>query len=348
MQDLLNTNLDGKLLTESIQSLFSPGGPLGSGTYSTVYEIEKLRNKKGTGALKVYKQPFQDIIHAKSLLREIILGKNFHHRNVTFVFDAHFSSTANTVCLAFPKMDLDLRQVLVTRDSLTDAHIRFFIYQILCAIKYVHSAGIIHRDIKPENILVNNNCEIRLADFGMSCSEGEINKSNYVVTRWYRSPEIILQCEYDTSSDIWSVGCIFAELMLNRVLFKGKNTQDQLNQIISVLGTPVDRTFITNSNSLNYIQKLPKYSSNWSCIERLDSDAIDLLVQMICWNPKHRYTATDALKHRYLKCFEHLKFDTEYEGLEKITFSFENENNNLSSYQHQIKQEIMLCASLGN
>jgi serine/threonine protein kinase len=124
-------------------------------------------------------------------------------------------------------MDTDLHRVIYSRQKLTDDHVQFFLYQMLCALKYMHSAKVIHRDLKPSNILLNSNCDLKLCDFGLSRGltaghEGTNDLTEYVVTRWYRAPEIMLSCQdYTTAIDVWSVGCIFGEMLGRKPLFPG-------------------------------------------------------------------------------------------------------------------------------
>lgn len=124
-------------------------------------------------------------------------------------------------------METDLNRVIKSKQRLTDEHIQYFIYQILRAFLYIHSARIIHRDLKPSNILLNENCDVKLCDFGLSRNlskeKGE-DLTEYVVTRFYRAPEIMLSShEYSKAVDVWSIGCSFAEVISGKVLFPGEN-----------------------------------------------------------------------------------------------------------------------------
>ena len=124
-------------------------------------------------------------------------------------------------------MDTDLHRVIYSRQKLTDDHVQFFLYQMLCALKYMHSAKVLHRDLKPSNILLNSNCDLKICDFGLSrgLSPGQDtgDLTEYVVTRWYRAPEIMLSCQdYTTAIDVWSVGCIFGEMLGRKPLFPGE------------------------------------------------------------------------------------------------------------------------------
>ncbi|KAK3865976.1 hypothetical protein Pcinc_028453 [Petrolisthes cinctipes] len=134
-------------------------------------------------------------------------------------------------------MGADLNNIIKTQ-KLTDDHVQFLIYQVLRGLKYIHSAGIIHRDLKPSNIAVNEDCELKILDFGLA-RPTESEMTGYVATRWYRAPEIMLNwMHYNQTVDIWSVGCIMAELLTGRTLFPGADHIQQLNLIMELLGTP--------------------------------------------------------------------------------------------------------------
>ncbi|GMF05632.1 unnamed protein product [Ambrosiozyma monospora] len=163
-------------------------------------------------------------------------------------------------------MECDLHQIIRSNQPLTDSHYQSFVYQTLCGLKYIHSADVLHRDLKPGNLLVNADCELKICDFGLArgySSDSEKNQgflTEYVATRWYRAPEIILCYQnYSKAIDIWSVGCILAELLGGRTLFKGKDYVDQLHQILKVLGTPSEETIqsIHSVKAQDYVRSLP-------------------------------------------------------------------------------------------
>merc|ERR1711937_689248 len=144
-------------------------------------------------------------------------------------------------------METDLHRVIYSKQQLTDEHFQYFIYQLLRGLKYLHSANVLHRDLKPSNILVNKNCDLKICDFGLARGfrkEGEEdnNLTDYVVTRWYRAPEVVLLASgYTKAIDVWAVGCILCELIGKRPVFRGHDHLDQIKKIISVIGTPSDR-----------------------------------------------------------------------------------------------------------
>ncbi len=156
-------------------------------------------------------------------------------------------------------MDTDVFKIIKSNQELSDEHYKFIFYQICRALKFLHSANIIHRDIKPSNVLINEDCIIKLCDFGLSRNlrEGEqMMLTEYVVTRYYRAPEVMLcSHQYSKSIDIWSAGCSFAELLSQNYLFPGDNYLSQIKLIIEALGSPSeeDLEFITNGHAKNYV-----------------------------------------------------------------------------------------------
>mmetsp|Transcript_26306 Transcript_26306/g.25926 ORF Transcript_26306/g.25926 Transcript_26306/m.25926 type:complete len:172 (+) Transcript_26306:336-851(+) len=164
-------------------------------------------------------------------------------------------------------METDLHRVVYSRQDLSDDHIQYFMYQVLRGLLYMHSANVIHRDLKPSNLLVNKNCDLKICDLGLARGydrETE-NLTEYVVTRWYRAPEVILNSSmYTKQIDVWSCGCVFAELIGRAPLFPGDDYLDQVQRVIGVLGTPTadDMHFIGNPAARRFISKLPKREKN--------------------------------------------------------------------------------------
>ena len=157
-------------------------------------------------------------------------------------------------------MDTDLFKIIKSGQVLTSDHFKFIMYQILRGLLFLHSAKIIHRDIKPSNILINEDCSIKICDFGLSRGigdEGELGLTEYVVTRFYRAPEIMLcSHQYTYAIDIWSTGCTFGELLSKHYIFPGDNYLNQIKLIIETLGSidDDDLEFISNENAKNFVK----------------------------------------------------------------------------------------------
>ncbi|SPP82705.1 mitogen-activated protein kinase p38a [Drosophila guanche] len=284
--------------------------PVGSGAYGQVSKA-LVRGTNMHVAIKKLARPFQSSVHAKRTYRELRLLKHMDHDNVIGLLDIFHPHPANASLESFQQvylvthlMDADLNNI-IRMQHLSDDHVQFLVYQILRGLKYIHSAGVIHRDLKPSNIAVNEDCELRILDFGLA-RPTENEMTGYVATRWYRAPEIMLNWQhYNQTVDIWSVGCIMAELITRRTLFPGTDHIHQLNLIMEMLGTPPDDFMkkISSESARNYILSLPpmKRRSFKKVFENANPLAIDLVEKMLELDAEKRITAEEALAHPYLE-----------------------------------------------
>ncbi|XP_009465420.1 PREDICTED: mitogen-activated protein kinase 7 [Nipponia nippon] len=208
-------------------------------------------------------------------------------------------------------MESDLHQIIHSAQPLTLEHVRYFLYQLLRGLKYIHSANVLHRDLKPSNLLVNENCELKIGDFGMARGLGADPRhakaflTEYVATRWYRAPELLLSLHrYTRAIDMWSVGCIFAEMLGRRQLFPGRNYVHQLQLIMAVLGTPPATVMaaIGAERVRAYVQSLPpRPAVPWeSLFGDAEPAALALLGRMLRFDPRERVGVAEALRHPFL------------------------------------------------
>ena len=211
----------------------------------------------------------------------------------------------------------------------------------------MHSANVIHRDLKPSNILLNKHCDLKICDLGLGRgydNEEEL-KTQYVVTRWYRAPEVIQNAsEYTKAIDIWSIGCIFAELQGRTALYPGEDYLDQIQRVISVLGTPTydDQSYICNEQALMFIKSLPKRSKqSWqSLYPKSNPLALDLLSKMLTFNPNKRYTVEQCLAHPY---FEELhSLDDEPSCGKPFDWTFDNFKPTKEQLQEMVYDEAKI------
>ncbi|RCN52748.1 kinase domain protein [Ancylostoma caninum] len=206
-------------------------------------------------------------------------------------------------------MDTDLYKLLKTQ-VISNDHVCFFLYQILRGLKYIHSANVLHRDMKPSNLLLNATCDLKICDFGLArVSDPRTDHTGflteYVATRWYRAPEVMLNSKgYTKSMDVWSVGCILAEMLNNRPLFPGKHYLDQLNLILAVIGSPSEEDLkcIMNEKARSYLKSLPqKPKLEWTTLyPEADPRALDLLDKMLTFDPNKRSVSILLLQLRVL------------------------------------------------
>ena len=325
---------------------------IGVGAYGVVISCFDKKTNRNV-AIKKVGNAFEDLIDAKRIVREIKLLRFFKHDNIVSLIDIQKPPKRTgfeDIYIITDLMETDLHRVIYSRQELTDDHIQYFIYQILRGVLYMHSANIIHRDLKPANILANKNCDLKICDLGLgraevydydekkpkptkkpkkntktdeSDSEEDPELTEYVITRWYRAPEVILcPSHYAKAVDIWSVGCIFAELLGRQPLFPGDHYLDQIQKIIAVTGTPKmeDLNFIQKKDAKEFFLKLVKRTKlTWSSLfPNANPIALDLLEKMLTFNPKKRYTVDQCLSHPY---FEGLH-DPEQEPIATSSFDW--------------------------
>lgn len=331
---------------------------LGQGAYGVVCScLDTETNKKV--AIKKIPKAFEDLIDAKRIVREIKLLGFFKHKNIISLVDVAKPENPtgfDDIYFATDLMETDLHKVIYSKQNLTDEHIQYFVYQILAGTNYMHSANVVHRDLKPSNILVNKNCDVKICDLGLgrggivddaNADKKKIQEENlteYVITRWYRAPEVILcPSEYTKAVDVWSIGCIFAELLGRKAIFQGEHYLDQIEKITSVLGSPSseDLDFISKPEAKEFILKLEKKKKqNFSQIfPKANPVALDLLEKMLTFHPKKRITIKECLEHKY---FEELR-DPEAEITAENTFdwSFDEIELTKENLQKMIYEESL-------
>jgi len=288
-------------------SRYSKLNHIGSGAYGQVCAAEDSSSGWSV-AIKKLGRPFQSAVHAKRTYREVRMLLHFNHENVISLLDIYTPNTSmgnfEELYLVTHLMGADLNNIVKTQ-KLSDEHVAFLVYQILRGLKYVHSANIIHRDLKPSNLAVNEDCELKILDFGLARATDD-EMTGYVATRWYRAPEIMLNwMHYTQTVDIWSVGCIMAELITSSPLFPGMDHIDQLNRILNVVGSPSQELMdkMTSDSAKSYIMNMaPIPRKDFASIfVNANPLAISLLEQMLELDPEKRLTAVEALAHPYLE-----------------------------------------------
>ncbi len=279
--------------------------PIGEGTYSIVFKAQNLNNgvyhavKQIKGNVTKHGIPY-------TTLREISVLKSLKHPNIINLQDVEIRD--NKLHMYFDFVEQDLGRFLQNQRTIAKldvTQVKSFLHQILLALDYMHCNGIMHRDLKPENILIQENV-IKIADFGLSKMFSQSRKvfTHEVVTLLYRSPELLLgeKC-YSFSIDVWSVGCIFAEMITFNPVIYGTSEVEMIKSIFEILGTPSEDVWHSISKLPFYQPLFPKFkpTSLKNLLPTLDSDGLDLLQKMWILDPTLRITAKDALKHAFFK-----------------------------------------------
>jgi len=283
---------------------YTKEGKIGEGTYGVVYRAKN--NVTGDiVALKKIKLESEEEGIPSTAIKEISLLKGLNHPNIVRLYDVIHGDKKLT--LVFEFLDQDLKKYIDEKIRPPVPIMKSFLWQLLNGIAFCHDQRVLHRDLKPQNLLINKaKNELKLADFGLARSFGipVRNKSHEVVTLWYRAPDVLMgSSKYSSSIDIWSAGCIFAEMASGKPLFPGKNNNDQLLHIFKVLGTPTEKEWPAIKELPEFREDFPKFPQQkiTSVVPGLDADGYDLLNKMLQYDPAQRISAHKALVHPYLE-----------------------------------------------
>lgn len=323
---------------------------LGKGAYGIVWRAVDRRTKQTVAVKKIF-DAFQNSTDAQRTFREVMFLQSLKHDNIIKLLNVHRADNDKDIYLVFEFMETDLHAVIRAR-ILEDIHKQYIIYQLLRTLKYLHSAEILHRDMKPSNLLLNSDCLMKVADFGLARSILSLDKeqaskpvlTDYIATRWYRAPEILLgSTKYTKGVDMWSVGCILGELSLEKPIFPGNSTMNQLERIIAVVGRP-SQSDIAATNSqfaetmLESLGRIVTKSFQDLC-PKATEPAIDLMIKLMKFNPNDRITAEEALNHPYVASFHNAKDEPSAPG--PITISLPDDTRyTVGEYRDKLYAEI--------
>lgn len=334
-ETVVDGKLDGKALFQ-VPVHMELIKKVGTGAYGCVAAFRDTRNNEQV-AVKKITNAFDDLVDGKRILREVKILMQLDHDNIIRVFDMFPppSPDFEDIYIVTDLMETDLHRVIYSQQPLTEEHHVYFVHQMLRALVYLHAAQIVHRDLKPPNLLVNKDCSLKICDFGLARvlaqDDGEdLGRTDYVVTRWYRAPEVVLLAsEYTIAIDVWAVGCILAELITRKPVFNGKDHLDQIRKIIDVLGAPTEeemKWLPENGSARTFLMKCsatPK--ADWETIlPEASPAAIEVIQAMLRFNPAVRIDAQNALRMRYFETLfeeEDMEQDTDVRPLD---WSFDN------------------------
>ncbi|KFK33201.1 hypothetical protein AALP_AA6G343500 [Arabis alpina] len=278
---------------------------IGQGTYSSVFRAREV----GTGKMVALKKVKFDNLQPESIrfmAREILILRKLNHPNIMKLEGIVTSRTSSSIYLVFEYMEHDLAGLSSNPDiRFTESQIKCYMQQLLWGLEHCHMRGVMHRDIKASNILVNNKGVLKLGDFGLANVVTPKNKNQLtsrVVTLWYRAPELLMgSTSYGVSIDLWSVGCVFAEILMGKPILKGRTEIEQLHKIYKLCGSPPDsfwkRTKITHATSFR-----PQHTYEATLRERckdLSTTGVFLLETLLSMEPEKRGTASSALNSEY-------------------------------------------------
>mmetsp|Transcript_16802 Transcript_16802/g.33521 ORF Transcript_16802/g.33521 Transcript_16802/m.33521 type:complete len:519 (-) Transcript_16802:90-1646(-) len=362
-----------------IDSHYSFIRSIGSGAYGVVISAQDARDCSKVAVKKIPKA-FQDEIDAKRILREIKLLRCLNHENIINICDMipptelRHIDDFDDVYIVSELMETDLSSVIKSPQSLSNQHLQFFSYQIIRGLSYLHASNIIHRDLKPRNILCNSNCDVSICDFGLAridfphMSHKMSSMTDYVATRWYRAPEIIVGWNsYTKAVDVWGIGCILAELVLRKPLFAGSDNEEQLRLICKLLGVPDDETLakVGKSGNRNFLMGLRQGSASKESTKRrferyfkeagATDDCVKVLEGALRFDPDERLTAEELLRCEYFREIieEEDEDDDDGDGdgdggprevgveLPYEDFAFENFPCTAEAMRHEILKEIV-------
>ena len=327
---------------------------IGKGSYGVVSSATD-RNDGSRVAIKKITDVFENVSDATRILREIKLLRLLKHRDIVGVHSILLPPDEynfKDIYVVFKLFETDLHQVIKANDDMTIDHYRYFLYQLLRGLKYIHSARVYHRDLKPKNILINSDCKLKICDFGLARpmfddSPQTVFWTDYVATRWYRAPELCgsFFTRYSPSVDIWSIGCIFAEIITRKPLFPGKNVVDQLQIITDLVGTPNEEEVnaVRNDKARRFLQNLPPKPGIpfAQAFPGVDENALDILKWMLAFDPKKRPTPTQALEHPFLKSLHNVSKEPECTPVSKLEFGFEFKKMGVDDVRKLIYREIL-------
>ncbi|KAF3339668.1 Mitogen-activated protein kinase 16 [Carex littledalei] len=327
---------------------------IGKGSYGVVAAATDTHTGERV-AIKKINDVFEHVSDATRILREIKLLRLLRHPDIVEIKHIMLPPSRREfkdIFVVFELMESDLHQVIKANEDLTPEHHQFFLYQLLRGLKYIHSANVFHRDLKPKNILANADCKLKICDFGLARvsfndTPSAIFWTDYVATRWYRAPELCgsFFSKYTPAIDIWSIGCIFAEMLNGKPLFPGKNVVHQLDLMTDLLGTPAAESIsrIRNEKARRYLMGMRKKPAVplTQKFPKAEPLALKLLERLLSFDPKDRPGAEEALLDPYFHGLGNSDREPTTAPISKLEFDFERKKLTKDDVRELIYREIL-------
>lgn len=324
---------------------------LGRGAYGIVWKAIEKKTREVT-ALKKCFDAFQNATDAQRTFREIMFLQELNgHENIVRLLNVLKADNDQDIYIITDYMESDLHAV-IRANILEEIHKQYIIYQLLKALKFMHSGQMLHRDIKPSNILLNSECQVKVCDFGLARSVVQQTDhatnpvlTDYVATRWYRAPEILLgSTSYTKGVDIWSVGCILGELISGKPIFPGTSTMNQLDRIMEVTGRPTaeDVEAIKSPFAATMLESLPMSRPKplSDMFPQASVEALDLLRMSMQFNPSKRISANSSLRHPYVVEFHKPEEEPECDRVIQIPID-DNKKLSVVDYRERLYGEVL-------
>ncbi|KAH9249714.1 hypothetical protein BASA81_012510 [Batrachochytrium salamandrivorans] len=335
---------------------------LGQGAYGVVIAVTDHETQLDV-AIKKVQNVLQNNVDSKRILREIQIMRFLQSKKICTLISLMKTQSEswesfNDVYIVMPLMDTDLHHIIYSQQKLTDQHLQYLLFQLLSAVHYLESAKIVHRDLKPANILVNAACQLRICDFGLARAlDQQVNTDPtiYVVTRWYRAPELLCGCtKYTSAIDIWSVGCIFAEMLGRAALFPGKNYLDQLEKIMHLRGSFSESDLASYQKNSALDERTVKFLATFPNTPKLplrevpafaqvSDPALDMLDKLLSLDWTLRLTALQAIKHAYLGHFSQERLESCHDVFKETNEIDERVQHTREALRGAIIKEIKMC-----
>ncbi|CAD8213627.1 unnamed protein product [Paramecium octaurelia] len=321
----------------------------GKGAYGVVWKALDRKTNQVVALKKIFDAFHNDTDSQRTFREVIFLEQLRNHENIIRLTSVIKAENNKDLYMVFDYMETDVHNV-IRGDILQSLHKKYIVYQVLKGLKYLHSGQVIHRDLKPSNLLINSECKVKIADFGLARSVAKPDDDSNpiltesVATRWYRAPEILFGSQlYSKAVDIWSLGCIVGEMLLGKAIFPGSSNFNQIEKIIELLGQPTqeDLEALDAPMAQQIMQsiKIRQRSSFVQAFPTATEDAIDFLKKTLVYNPNKRMTVEQALEHIYVREFKNKEVESKRDTpLE--TLMDDNRKYSTKDYQNVLYSRI--------